>query len=157
MQNSKNSKYSGVTEKFNMEIMTNYNNHIFEVALNYFKNVQKCIDFGAGIGTLALIFRKKFNINPVCIEIDNENIDYLRKRKFKFFKNLKNAPTENDLIFSSNVLEHIKDDQNTLNLMKKKLKKMEFYIFFYQLKCYFGVEWTKLLVITDAMNLKKLK
>jgi len=32
MQNSKNSKYSGVTEKFNMEVMTNYNNHIFEVA-----------------------------------------------------------------------------------------------------------------------------
>ena len=45
MQNSKNTKYSGVTEKFNMEVMTNYNNHIFEVALNYFKNVKKCIDF----------------------------------------------------------------------------------------------------------------
>ena len=34
MQNSKNSKYSGVKEKFNMEVMKNYNNHIFEVALN---------------------------------------------------------------------------------------------------------------------------
>ena len=123
MQNSKNSKYSGVNEKFNMEVMTNYNNHIFEVALNYFKNVKKCLDFGAGIGTLALILRKKFNINPVCIEIDEDNINYLKKRKFKFFKNLKGAPTENDLIFSSNVLEHIEDDQNTLNLMKKKLKK----------------------------------
>tara|TARA_B100000575_G_C23073516_1_gene618365 strand:- start:340 stop:1047 length:708 start_codon:yes stop_codon:yes gene_type:complete len=123
MQNSKNSKYSGVKEKFNMEVMTNYNNHIFEVALNYFKNVKKCVDFGAGIGTLALIFRKKFNINPVCIEIDEDNISYLKKRKFKFFKNLNSAPTENDLIFSSNVLEHIEDDQNTLNLMKKKLKK----------------------------------
>ena len=123
MQNSKNSKYSGVKEKFNMEVMTNYNNHIFEVALNYFKNVKKCIDFGAGIGTLALIFREKFNINPVCIEIDKDNISYLKKRKFKFFKNLNSAPTENDLIFSSNVLEHIEDDQNTLNLMKKKLKK----------------------------------
>ena len=123
MQNSKNSKYSGVIEKFNMEVMKNYNNHIFEVALNYFKNAKKCVDFGAGIGTLALIFRKKFNINPVCIEIDEDNISYLKRRKFKFFKNLKSAPTENDLIFSSNVLEHIEDDQKTLNLMKKKLKK----------------------------------
>ena len=135
MQNSKNSKYSGVTEKFHMEVMTNYNNHIFEVALNYFKNVKKCIDFGAGIGTLALILRKKFNINPVCIEIDEDNIGFLKKRKFKFFKNLKSAPSENDLIFSSNVLEHIKNDQNTLNLMEKKLKKMEFYFFFFLLKC----------------------
>ena len=64
MQNSKNSKYSGVTEKFNMEAMTNYNNHIFEVALKYFENVNKCIDFGAGIGTLSLIFRK------ICINED---------------------------------------------------------------------------------------
>ena len=123
MQNSKNTKYSGVTEKFNMELMTNYNNHIFEVALNYLKNVKKCVDFGAGIGTLALIFREKFNISPVCIEIDEDNIDYLKKRKFEFFRNLKSAPTENDLIFSSNVLEHIKDDQDILKLMKKKLKK----------------------------------
>ena len=53
----------------------------------------------------------------------------MKKRKFKFFRNLKSAPTDNDLIFSSNVLEHIKDDQNTLNLIKK-LKKMEFYSFF---------------------------
>ena len=37
MQNSKNTKYSGVIEQFNMEVMTNYNNHIFEVALSYFK------------------------------------------------------------------------------------------------------------------------
>ena len=123
MQDSKNTKYSGVTEKFNMEVMTNYNNHIVEVALSNFKNVKKCIDFGAGIGTLALILRKKFNINPICIEIDEDNIDYLKKRKFKFVRNLKSAPSENDLIFSSNVLEHIKDDQNTLNLMKKKLKR----------------------------------
>ena len=99
MQNSKNSKYSGVTEKFNMEFMTNYNNHIFEVALNYFQNVEKCIDFGAGIGTLALIFRKKFKINPICIEIDKENISYLKKRNFRFFKSLKNAPIKNDSNF----------------------------------------------------------
>ncbi len=123
MQNKKNSKYSGITEKFNMEFMTNYNNHIFEVALNYFQNVEKCIDFGAGIGTLALIFRKKFNLNPICIEIDKENISYLKKRNFRSLKSLKNAPINNDLIFSSNVLEHIKNDQIILNLMKKKLKK----------------------------------
>ena len=103
--------------------MTNYNNHIFEVALNYFQNVEKCIDFGAGIGTLALIFRKKFNLNPICIEIDKENISYLKKRNFRSLKSLKNAPINNDLIFSSNVLEHIKNDQIILNLMKKKLKK----------------------------------
>ena len=123
MQNSKNSKYSGVTEKFNMEVMTNYNNHIFDVALNNFRNIKKCIDFGAGIGTLALILRNKFRIEPICIEIDDENISYLKKRKFKSFKCLRQAPEDNDLIFSSNVLEHIKNDQNILNLMKKKLKK----------------------------------
>ena len=123
MQNSKNQKYSGTVEKFNMEVMKNYNYHIFKLGLNYFKTEIKCIDFGAGIGTLSLIFRKKFNINPVCIEIDQENINYLKKRKFKFYKSLKHAPSKNDLIFSSNVLEHIEDDQSIINLMKKKLKK----------------------------------
>ena len=61
------------------------------------------------------------------------------------------------LIFSSNVLEHIKDDQTILNLMKKKLKREEFCIFFYQQKCCYGVKWMKQLVIIGVMNLKKLK
>ena len=65
----------------------------------------------------------KFNLNPICIEIDKENISYLKKRNFRSLKSLKNAPINNDLIFSSNVLEHIKNDQIILNLMKKKLKK----------------------------------
>ena len=69
MQNSKNSKYFDVTEKFNMEVMTNYNNHIFGVALNNFNNVKKCIDFGAGIGTLALILRNKYCMSQFVLRL----------------------------------------------------------------------------------------
>ena len=122
-QTKDNKNYSGLQELLNLEEIKNYNSSIVKISMNNVNNPKNVIDFGAGIGTLALIFREKFNISPVCIEIDEDNIDYLKKRKFEFFRNLKSAPTENDLIFSSNVLEHIKDDQNTLNLMKKKLKK----------------------------------
>ena len=56
--------------------------------LRYSKNAFKIIDFGAGIGTLSMIFRNKYKKEPLCIEIDQTNIKVSRKRNFNYLDNL---------------------------------------------------------------------
>lgn len=123
MQDENNTDYSGITELINAEIMINYNNFIVENAVNNIGKVGNIIDFGAGMGTLSVIFRDKFQINPICIEIDDANISCLVDRKLDYFKKLEFAPKKSDAIFSSNVLEHIEDDIGVLDSMKNNLKE----------------------------------
>ncbi len=123
MQNSTNNSYSAIAELKLVEILVNYNNEIVRGAFKYLKGSKKIVDFGAGIGTLSLIFRNKYKINPTCIEIDDENINYLTKRNFHTIKDIQLASLELDAIFSSNVLEHIKDDLIILKKMNDHLKK----------------------------------
>ena len=115
MQSEYNSEYSGNQELIDIEVMKNYN---YSIVKNAFRNIKsnstEIVDFGAGIGTLSLIFRDKFGINPLCVEIDRANNNVLKNREFNFVKDLKSVPYDLDFIFSSNVLEHIKDDSNAL-------------------------------------------
>ncbi len=122
MQNSDNQKYSGLKELLNIELMKNYNNAIVEECIKYQPNIDTIVDYGAGIGTLSVIFRDKYNKSPLCIEIDSLNIKYLKKRNFRFFQNFEEIVEPIDLIFSSNVLEHIQNDLEILKIMRMKLK-----------------------------------
>ena len=123
MQSEYNSEYCGKQELIDIEVMKNYN---YSIVKNAFRkignNSSEVIDFGAGIGTLSLIFRDKFGLNPLCVEIDKENNNILKDRKFNCFKDLKSVSYNLDFIFSSNVLEHIKDDTSTLITMRDHLK-----------------------------------
>ncbi|MDA9340781.1 methyltransferase domain-containing protein [Gammaproteobacteria bacterium] len=122
MQSENYNEYSGLEELLHSEAMPNYNHFIVKTAKNAFGEPNQLIDFGAGIGTLSLIFREKYNINPLCVEIDKKNQEYLSQRKFQFFENLTSAPNNSDAIFSSNVLEHIEDDVSILKIMRDQLK-----------------------------------
>jgi len=113
--------YSGLEELLNTEVMTNYNLFIVNLAMNNLGHNKQVVDFGAGIGTLSLIFREYFSIEPLCIENDKKNRDYLLQRKFKHLNSLKAINGSVDLIFSSNVLEHIADDISVLKEMSNKL------------------------------------
>ncbi len=121
MQNLYHKNYSGFNELMILEEMNNYNKFIVSQSLKYKKNLNQVIDFGAGIGTLSIIFRDKFNLTPLCIEIDDVNKEYLKNRNFNVFDSLEEISSKSDLIFSSNVLEHIQDDLNILRQMKNKL------------------------------------
>lgn len=123
MQSENKSEYSGLEELLISECMPNYNYFIVKTAKAAFGEPAQLIDFGAGIGTLSIIFREAYNINPLCVEIDAKNQEYLLQRKFKFFKNLTSVPKNSDAIFSSNVLEHIEDDISVLKDMRKHLKE----------------------------------
>lgn len=121
MQNEQIAEYSGLKELLNGEVMANYNEFIVKQALEYTTSAKKVVGFGAGIGTLSLIFREKFGTDTLCVEIDEENKEYLSQRKMQHFDNLKEINGDIDLIFSSNVLEHIQDDLSVLKEMTDKL------------------------------------
>ena len=57
----------GLTEFLNTEVMKNYNSFIVGLAMKYASDSNTAIDFGAGIGTLSLIFREKFIMKIVFI------------------------------------------------------------------------------------------
>ena len=122
MQNKNNFIYTGLEELKSLEYMQNYNSSIVDDSIKYSREINSIIDFGAGIGTMSILFRKKININPLCIEIDEKNIQELKKRRLNYSKSLSKISEPVDLVFSSNVLEHIKDDFTVLKVIKEKLK-----------------------------------
>ncbi len=141
MQNKEKLVYTGLEELLILESLKNYNNSIVYDALKYSSNSFKIVDFGAGIGTLSLIFRNKYKKEPLCIEIDNLNKEYLENRNFKFYENIDNLSNTADLIFSSNVLEHIEDDLQIMKSFNKSLKDTGKLFLFVPAKM---ILWTKL-------------
>ena len=121
-QTYNNSAYTGLVELLNTEVMNNYNTFIVSMAMKYVSNKCLIVDYGAGIGTLSLIFRDKFSMSPLCFEIDKVNKEYLVKRNFRLIDELSSLDSKVNLVFSSNVLEHIDDDLAVLHRMKNLIK-----------------------------------
>lgn len=123
MQTKSTKDYSGIDELLSSEVLKNYNNFIVSKAIKNSNGTSQVVDFGAGIGTLSVIFRQEFEIDTLCVEIDNTNKKYLSERKLKYFDSIEDIEGKSDLIFSSNVLEHIEDDISALVSMKENLRE----------------------------------
>ena len=67
MQNKNNFIYTGLEELKSLEYMQNYNSSIVDDSIKYCRDINSIVDFGAGIGTMSILFRKKINLNPLCI------------------------------------------------------------------------------------------
>jgi len=122
-QTEDNTNFSGLKELLNTEVMKNYNEFIVSEAVRHSNGLNQVIDFGAGIGTLSLILKNCYGVDTQCVEIDSENKAYLSRRNLKQFDCLNDIKGKSDLIFSSNVLEHIEDDVSVLVNMKDKLSE----------------------------------
>jgi len=123
--------YQGLEE---LELIDQYLKNYNEMIVNFFiKKIDKknfCVlDFGAGIGTLAEIFYKKTSIKPECFEICQASQKILSQKGFKLQNEFLNEE-KYDLIYSSNVLEHIEQDSKTVADLKKILKKDGYLIIF---------------------------
>jgi hypothetical protein len=81
------------------------------------------LEFGAGTGSLADIFRSRFHIEPECVELDPDLISLIKSKKFKCFQFLKETPQDYSAIYTSNVLEHIEDDSAILKELFDALVK----------------------------------
>lgn len=118
-QDSSNNNYNGQCElESSQENLKRYNKEITKLILrNYSKEPRNnvVIDFGAGNGQLASLVSKEGACTPICVEIDSVLSHELEKKGFLTFSSLKNTRIPKaDFIYSSNVLEHIEDDETTL-------------------------------------------
>ncbi len=113
--------YTGTEELENMEYMVNYNRSIANLILKFLKDPKKIVDFGAGIGTIAKIIRKKHK-NILCVEIDPRQKQLLESDGFSTAISLDKAPNNSiTSLYSSNVLEHIEDDYGIVKEIYKKM------------------------------------
>lgn len=116
--------YTGADELYLLQDMVVYNNHIAQIFSNSLNSKANILDFGAGIGTITSIVKKKMpNQHIDCLEIDPEQRAILSQKNFKVFSDISEIP-ENFYtgVFSSNVLEHIEHDVEVLKQLNTKLQ-----------------------------------
>jgi SAM-dependent methyltransferase len=122
-------EYVGHDELVVLDSAVNYNRHIadrFAAALpdrGDALSVPVVVDFGAGIGTISRAFRARTGIAPLGVELDARQRTILESRGFQASESLDHLPDESvDLVFSSNVIEHIEDDVTVLRHLRRKLR-----------------------------------
>jgi SAM-dependent methyltransferase len=81
----------------------------------------RVLDFGAGLGILSRIFQEKTGLRPDGVELDHQLRSLFCERGFNGFASLSALENSYDVIFSSNVLEHIEDDVAVLRELKRRL------------------------------------
>lgn len=111
--------YSGVSLLENMESATNYNNHVADLILRHRRGT-KILEFGAGTGTIAAVLKDR-NVNVECWELDPGLREQLKKRNLTTISSFPNAPQKWDTIYSVNVLEHVDNDREAVQLMSGQL------------------------------------
>ena len=123
LQDSFSLEYSGFNNLQQVEIgLVNYNNYLVSIFVEEIKVANaKVLDFGAGTGALAENFRKNFAIIPDCVEIDPTLKVILANRNFNVFDDLDKIQSTYNFIYSSNVLEHILDDAQTVKKLSSLL------------------------------------
>ena len=139
-------RYSGKEELEKLEShLQNYNSYIVSTFMKHAgPYVNSVLDFGAGIGTLSNIWRSLRNGSRIyCLEIDQTQQAILINRGFSTLEYLPNKNVF-DYIFTSNVLEHIKDDLETLGKLFTSLSPGGIGIFVPANKFIYSITDTKL-------------
>jgi SAM-dependent methyltransferase len=116
--------YTGHDELEQLLLMPGYNRHIADLCLAAIAPGQTLLDFGAGTGTISALVRERAKAAKLwCIEIDSANIAELKKQGFDVVTDVAQLEPESvDVVYSSNVLEHIEDDVAKLKELRVCLK-----------------------------------
>lgn len=118
LQTLNNSNYAALGKENLWLIETslpNYNKHIVKTLSYLSKRNDEVLDFGAGVGTLAKIWAGVTGGNtPDCLEIDPEYAAILKGQGFNTYQSINEINKKYDRIYSSNVLEHIENDQQVI-------------------------------------------
>ena len=127
-QSKEDPRFSGVNELINTEkALRRYNNSVVSkfmdsVSLHGFQENMSILDFGAGTGTLARIVRDRYHITPDCIEIDPYLSKLLNLDGFNTFEDVNQLTKFYDVVYTSNVLEHIENDLQALSELYSSTK-----------------------------------
>jgi len=108
----------------NLEVMAdaaNYNRFLVDLVLQNRGPSHQAIDFGAGIGTIALMARER-GLDVTCVETDTAQRARLTGSGLQALPHLDAlADGTAQYIYSLNVLEHIRDDQLAVDGLARKL------------------------------------
>lgn len=128
VQNAENSKYSGSQELADTENgLPGYSAEIVRKLIRYMGLHSvgadfQVLEFGAGTGFLAQIWKTETGVAPLCVEIDQSLIHAIEARGFVCISSVDDAPPNLDAIYTSNVLEHIEDDVSALKMLHDHLQ-----------------------------------
>ena len=113
LQNDQNSRYGGIGELETTEAsLKKYNEDIvmkFAKFLSLEQTHNVLVDFGSGTGSLSDIWKYKFAPNTGRVQS-------------RCFERIEEIPFLIDAVFTSNVLEHIQEDEKCLKEIRKALK-----------------------------------
>jgi len=104
-----------------IEKLHNYNSYVFNKIFKKGLN-QNTLDFGCGYGTLISYLKTKFNLEIIGYEINPEAIEKLNAKKINLINSLDENKEKFDHVVSLNVLEHIENDQKTIEDINHLLK-----------------------------------
>ena len=125
LQSNNKVDYSGIQVLHDTEEgLTNYSSDIVRKMRNSIDaeiSSLQIIDFGAGTGQLAQIWRDNYGVSPICIEIDPYLRNLLKSKGFITFENI-NLVRNISFIYTSNVLEHIENDVETLKSIRNRMQ-----------------------------------
>jgi SAM-dependent methyltransferase len=129
IQSSESQTYTGTQQLLDSETgLIGYSSEIvrkFYTKMELHNRISKkggnLLEFGAGTGFLAEIFRTKFNLNPDCLELDPNLVKLIKNKEFRCFQFLSETPKDYAAIYTSNVLEHIENDTAVLKELYEAL------------------------------------
>lgn len=104
--------------KYNQHIINKFENFLSKFAQGPADSV---VDFGAGVGTLASLWFEKNGVKPVCIELDPKQRELLLLKGYATQPQIESLKEPVDIIYTSNVLEHIQDDLKALVEIRQQL------------------------------------
>jgi SAM-dependent methyltransferase len=125
-QTENQKSYSGVRELAEFDsALINYNTYLVGkfINLSKFSQGKSVLDFGAGLGSLADLWFLHTGLKPDCIEIDDVCQRELKVKNYTVHTDLTSLSTKYDVVYSSNVLEHIEEDFKAIGEVKSVLKK----------------------------------
>ena len=99
-----------------------YNSYVFDKILSNIK-LNSTLDFGCGFGTLISYAKKHYNRKILGYDINEKAKSVLKEKNIEYIHTLDGMNENFDSIISSNVLEHIKEDEKILNQLNQLLKK----------------------------------
>lgn len=109
-------EYTGKEELEHSLLMVRYNTHIARTLSQFIKAKDRVLDYGAGIGVITDCVKGVSGVQPTCFEIDKAQQKKLEAKGYKVhgtFSPVKKEP-KFQVVYSSNVLEHIEDDVQAL-------------------------------------------
>ncbi len=114
--------YSGHENLLVMQHAKNYNRFLDDAIREYGAKADTVVDFGAGVGALAVEARK-WAKRLICVEPDPKQLNILASAGFESIADMAELPDSSvDYIYCINVLEHIEPDREIMASMFRKLR-----------------------------------